>query len=267
MNDPLTNALSRILRPLVRVAIARGVTFPVIADILRDLYVSEAIARDDAKPTDSRISLLTGLQRREVKARREAGAAQADRGMGVLPRILARWRADPAYAIGADPRPLSRKGEGSFEALVAEVSRDMHPRTALDALRGLGRVEIDDEDRVVPVSADFLPVTDMERLASYLAANLGDHAEAAVANLLAAPERGPYFERALHYNYLSAESLAALDARARQGHAALLAELNEMALTQQTMDRAAGSGAFRVRFGAYLYNAPMHDDETEEDSQ
>ncbi|MEO1550705.1 MAG: hypothetical protein AAFR93_09770, partial [Pseudomonadota bacterium] len=58
--------LDRVLRPLVRLAIARGVLFPDLAQCLRRLYVEAAVARGQGRVTDSRISVLTGLQRREI---------------------------------------------------------------------------------------------------------------------------------------------------------------------------------------------------------
>lgn len=257
MSDSLVlTALDRILRPLVRLAIARGVVFPALADRLKTLYVQEAAALFAArgeKITDSRIALLTGLQRREVKARRES-EPDAGRGTGVLPRILARWMAGPPYTDGMTPRPLPRRGDGSFEALVAEISRDMHPRSALDGLLQLGTVSIDDDDdRIVLEETAFLPAGDEAALLDYLAANLGDHAQASVMNVLAAPDPGPFYERAVHYSHLSDASLAVLDARARTAQNEVLQRLNADALALQKKDRAAETGTGRFRLGAYIY--------------
>ena len=70
----LLRASRRLLRPLVRLLMRAGVTFPVLADLLRTLYV-EVAARDllvDPKAqTDSRISLLTGVHRKEIRRLRE----------------------------------------------------------------------------------------------------------------------------------------------------------------------------------------------------
>ena len=67
--------LARLLRPLVRLLIRSGVTFPVLANLIRALYV-EVSLRDlltDAKArTDSRVSLLTGVHRKEIRRLRAA---------------------------------------------------------------------------------------------------------------------------------------------------------------------------------------------------
>ena len=266
MSDPLAlTALDRILRPLVRLAMARGVGFPALADRLKTLYVQEAgalfVARGE-KVTDSRIALLAGLQRREVKARR-GGEPTTGRDGGVLPRILARWMAGLPYAEGSVPRPLPRRGDGSFEALVAEISRDMHPRSALDGLLQLGSVSVDDDDRIVLETSALIPAADEAALFDYMAANLGDHAEASVANVLVAPDPGPFYERAVHYNHLSEASLAVLDASARVAQDAVLQQLNAEALALQKNDREAGAGTGRFRHGAYIYRetASLPEDE------
>lgn len=251
------SALRRVLRPLVRLAIARRFGFPAFAELLKGVYVEVAESRftlEGKRLTDSRVSLLTGLQRRDVRALRwsdpdprpEAGSA------GPLPRVVARW-------IGArgwqdrkgQPLALPRRGKRSFESLVAEVSRDVHARTVLDELLAQGTVTFDADREEVKLAAEaFLPRDEAARLA-YFGANLGDHGEAATENLLA--EAPPFFERAVHYNGLSAESLQALDAEARQLLSEVLAKLNAEALRLQEQDGTNTNAEGRFRAGTFVY--------------
>lgn len=259
---PFREALTRILRPLLRAMIARGLRFPELADQLKQLYVESAtrhFALAGKRMTDSRISLLTGLQRKDVRALRERveTGAEEPAGAGLLPRLLARWTGATPYAEepGA-PRTLPRSAAAgpSFEALAAEVSRDVHPRTLLDELIRLRLVRHEPgDDSVTLTSAAFLPARDEAALASYLGANLGDHAEAAIANLDAAPEAGPYFERAVHYNRLSRAALDELEALAREIQEEALARLNARALALQDRDLRNVHASGRFRCGAYIY--------------
>ena len=248
-------ALSRVLLPLVRLMIARGVTFPDLSDVLKPIFVRCAEADfglEGKRMTDSRISLLTGLQRRDVRAHRDQDEKDqhAEEGVGPLPRIIARWMSDEAWCDGDTPRILSRRGDGlSFEALVASVSRDMHPRTLLDELERQGVVIIDD-DQITLLSASYLPTEDDAKL-DYFAANLGDHSEAAVANLTS--KEAPFFERAVHYNELSDESLAALETLARQKQHAMMKELNAEANRMQRTDKKNKHANGRFRMGAFIY--------------
>lgn len=249
-DDPLLRAAARIFRPVVRLLIARGVTFPRLAERLRALFVTvaaEEFSIDGRRLTDSRLSLLTGLQRREVKALRLEEKAPAA-GAGPLARVLARWGGDEDFLDPSGrPRPLSRMGEPApgFDALVARISQDIHPRTVLDELLRLGLVTLEG-DLVAPAAEAFLPARDEAALLGYFGANLGDHAEAAAANVLAAPEPGPFFERAVHYNRLDPAALEELDALARSLGARALAELNARALALQAAAPAGASGRFRA---------------------
>lgn len=72
----LQTPIARLLRPLVRLFIRSGLTFPALADLLRELYVNVAeydFALSGKEQTDSRVSLLTGIHRKEVRRLRGAG--------------------------------------------------------------------------------------------------------------------------------------------------------------------------------------------------
>lgn len=264
--NPFRDALTRVLRPLVRAMIARRLPYPELAEKLKELYV-DSCARHfrlgGKRLTDSRISLLTGLQRKDiraVRARLEGGGSGAEPpGAGPLPRLLARWIAGPPYAdeTGA-PRGLPRAASGgpSFESLAAEVSRDIHPRTVLDELIRLDLVSHDrDDDRVSLIASAYLPSRDDAALLGYFGANLGDHAEAAAANLLAAPEPGPFFERAVHYNQLTPDALDELEEMARRLQGEALSALNARALALQQRDAGAAAATGRFRCGAFVYRS------------
>lgn len=263
--DALRRAMARVLRPLVGVLIARGIGFPALSEMLKRIYVEVAerrFALDGRRVTDSRVSLLTGLQRKDVRQQRAAlaeGEESVDDVAGPLPRILARWCAGPPYADRrGQPRPLPRAGDAkpSFETLAAGVSRDMHPRTLLDELVRL-RLATHDQagDQVALTGAAFLPSRDDAAMAGYLGANLGDHAEAAVENMLAAPETGPFFERAVHYNRLTPASLDELERLARDLQTEALEKLNTEAMALQDRDDGTADATGRFRCGAYVFRA------------
>jgi hypothetical protein len=203
------------------------------------------------------------LQRKDIRAVRArleaAGDGTEPPGAGPLPRMLARWIGGPPYVdeTGA-PRSLPRTAPvgPSFESLAAEVSRDIHPRTVLDELIRLGLVHHDTgDDRVNLIAPAYLPSRDDAALLGYLGANLGDHAEAAAANLLAAPEPGPFFERAVHYNQLTPDALDELEQLARRLQDEALSALNARALALQQRDAGEDAATGRFRCGAFVYRS------------
>ncbi len=252
-------ALAKILRPLVKFALARRIPFQAVSDTLKWLYVlvsEENFSLPGKRMTDSRISVLTGLQRREIKVIRsqEEGREASSSSAGPLVRLIAVWRGTQDYQdkTGA-PLTLPKIGPApSFEALSGLVSQDKHPRTLLDDLLSLDLVAL--EDDAVTLTADaFIPKSDQEGLLDYLANNLEDHATAAVENVLSDEKKAPFFERAVHYNQLSAASLSELDALARQLQQKTLEQISAHALALQTQDRINPSATGRFRCGAFVF--------------
>ena len=260
--EALIGPLRRMLRPLVRFLIQCGVTFPVLADLLRGLYLD--VARADlpgATPrTDSRISLITGIHRKEV--RRHRSAADPEEAPAVVTlgsQILARWLGDPGFA-GPDgsPRPLARlrtPGEPSFEELVEATTSDMRPRAVLDEWLSLGLVRLGEDDRVTLDATAFLPRPGQEAQLFYFARNLADHLAAATANVGAAA-KPPFLDRSVHYDRLDPGVAAALEAVAREAAERVLIEVNRHALGlvgEEAPDPGGDRPRRRVNLGVYLY--------------
>ena len=255
--------LARLLRPLVRLLIHSGVTFPALCELLRELYVNVAehdFALSDKSQTDSRVSFLTGVHRKEVRRLRGAGAPvnAVPTSLSRTSQILARWLGAPDFIDETGrPLPLARSAERSapsFELLVASVTRDLRSRAVLDEWLDRRLVRIDDEDRVVLLEPALLPNADDEQLLYYFGRNLHDHIAAAAANISGADPR--FFERAVHYDQLSAEAAQKLEALSRKlAMDALLAANREA----QAICAKDSGGAHRWNFGLYIFTDPNQD--------
>lgn len=254
--------LARVMRPLARIMLAFGLRLSDGVALMKSALVEAARAYEiEGRPlTDSRVALLTGVHRKDLRALRAADLdARPDRPRrNLTATLIGRWMADPLYR-GADgtPRALPRKAVagGSFEDLAAAVSTDLHPRTLLDELARLGAVE-EREDGLLELRADALTPSREERAAlEFFGANLGDHAEAAAHNLAGPGEMPRFLERAVFYNRLSEESVAALESLARRKAIEFLHEINEAALTAQQTDAGKASADRRFRAGIYLYHS------------
>ena len=134
----LAEGLRRILRPLVRLLIARQLTFPWAADVLRGLYVQVALREfpvEGKRQTDSRITLLTCVHRKDVKRLRgqRATAVRAPRAASLGAQLIARWTALPEYLDEhGQPRPLPR-----LAAAVADAWEEL--RASPDVARRRGK--------------------------------------------------------------------------------------------------------------------------------
>ncbi|GAB5471324.1 MAG: DUF6502 family protein [Rhodospirillales bacterium] len=261
-------AIKALLRPIAKLMIAKGVTAPRLHDLLQEVFVEvaeDAFALGGEPPTDSRVSLLTGVHRKKVRSLRQREAAGEDaveRRVSVMSTVIGRWLADPETSdVDGKPLPLPRHAETgpSFDSLVAAVSTDVRPRTILDELLRRGAVRLEGDDSVTLLSEALLPrESEAERL-HFLARNLTDHLAAAVENVLCESGPPPFLERAVFYNNLQAASVDAVEAQARGLSGELLAELNRMGFARQTADReasepgAASDANHRFRFGVFFY--------------
>jgi hypothetical protein len=241
--------LDSLFAPLARLLVARGVLFSDFAERMRAHYVAAAEAQGEGKATDSRLSLLTGLQRREVTRLR--GFVPRDERPNHLARLVALWQTDPAWAPEGTPLPLPRNGPApSFEALAWSVRRDVHPRTMLDALTASGTVALTEDGSVQLLRGSYQPLAGSEDQLAYLARNLGDHLATATDNVLG--RTPPQFERAVHYGGLTEAQVAELEAAHAEGQMALFQNLSRRAAA---MKAAGPGGDSRFRAGAYFHQS------------
>lgn len=269
MSSQPTLALDRVLRvlqPLVRLLVRSGVTYPVLAAALKRVFLDAAqaeLASRDMPATDSAVSLLSGVHRRDVRTlTRGAAPGPAPGGLppnlGLAAQVVARWMNAPEFLDAqGKPRVLSRSGTtdalNSFDALVAGVSSDVRPRAVLDELLRLG-VASEGPAGVALEGGGFAPRQGFEEMSWALAANLHDHAAAACANLQG--DAG-FLEQAVFVDQISAESAARVQQAAVQAWQAAFKTVMQEA--QQRFDTDAATTApeqrrHRARFGVYFFS-------------
>jgi len=259
----LLKAARRLLRPLVRLMMQRGITYPILADLLRALFV-EVAAQDvlvgRRAQTDSRISLLTGVHRKEIRRLRELppDAEDVPEIVTISSQIIALWLGSPAY-LDADgrPKPLPRVAKDetieTFDDLISSVTRDVRPRAVLDDWLTQGIVQLDADDYVHLNTEAFIPRTGGEEQIFYFSRNLHDHVAAAVANI-STGTAPPFLDRSVHYDGLSEAAAKDLEAFARQAAVHALLEVNRHALTLVEQGTEA-QGPRRVNLGVYVFAA------------
>ena len=261
----LLSASRRLLRPLVRLMVRSGVTFPVLTDVLRGLFVDVTVADILTQPkarTDSRISLLTGVHRKEIRRYREMppDSTAAPAVVTIASQIIARWLGSPPFADDAgQPRPLPRvteagTAEPSFDALVCSVTTDIRSRAVLDDWLSQGLVRMSPGDQVVLNADAFIPRPGGQEQLFYFARNLHDHVAAAVANI-SADHAAPFLDRSVHYDALTLEQARALEAFARGAAVRVLLEVNRKALELTDASKTAGGqSSYRVNFGVFAFS-------------
>ncbi len=248
--------------------VASGVTYPFASEVLKGLFVEVAdreFRLGDASPTDSRISLISGVHRKDVRRLRSADRVVDE----VVPdtisfggRLVTTWLTDKRFLDAKGrPRPLSKTrtpgGDVCLEDLVANKRTDIRLRVVLDEWLRLGIVHIDARDRLVLNTNAFVPRAGLDEKLFFFAHNLHDHAAAATDNLLG--NRVPRLERSLMYDGLTAEGIQAVDERARQLGNEMLQELNRLASEREEVETESAAPRQRFTCGVYFYSVSTPD--------
>ncbi|MBF8723107.1 DUF6502 family protein [Pseudomonas guariconensis] len=261
----LLPALRHVMRPLVRLMLRKGVTFNSFTQMLKEIFVevAEREFRLEGKPaSDSRISLITGVHRKDVR-RLRAQPVDGDAGMPEAvsfgAHLVSIWLNQmPFCDQPGQPRPLPRLasmgGDGSFDGLVATLSTDIRARVVLDEWLRLGVVRVDEQDQVHLQTRAFIPQRGFDEKVAYLRHNLHDHACAAVHNLTEPGE--PFFERAVHYDSLSVAGVEHLKALVQTDGMQVLIALNQLAAELEERDPPPADARQRITVGLYLYTEP-----------
>lgn len=265
-------ALQRILRPLVRFLITRSIPFPFISNLIRGVYVDVAdreFPLAGKRQTDSRITLLTGVHRKDVKRLRAQRypALRPSQAASLGSQLIARWTTLSEYLDAqGQPQPLPRLAQTdapSFESLVRSLSTDIRPRAVLDEWLRLGIARIDDQDRVCLNVQAFIPPPGSEEMAYYFGRNLHDHVAAAVHNMLGKQEA--FLERSVNYNNLSPAAVTELTELAQRRGMEVLQEVNARALQLQQQDAGLADASRRINFGLYVFAEDESVEPAEED--
>lgn len=255
----LLAAFARVLRPLVRLLIARGVNYQMASELLKRAYVDSA-QRDFANEnaTGSRLSLLTGLNRKEI--RRLTTEAEEDKRpedcVSCAAAVHAEWLAVRRWRdVFGKPKPLPRKGDkrrSGFDDLVRSVTQDHRPGAVFDELLRLGFIREDGEGQVHRVDGAFISKQSFADRVLPLAENLEDHATAAVTNVLS--EAPPFLERAVFSDELSVQSVKVLETTMRARWKALHDDTVRRAIALEEADIKAGrTRDSRFRMGLYVF--------------
>jgi len=265
----MLSALRRVMRPLVRLMLRKGVTYTMFTDVLKEVFVDVAhreFRLDGKVPTDSRISLLTGVHRKDVRRLRsenDTSLAELPENITLGAQLVNVWTSSPPFCSEAGqalalPRLASVGGDCSFDALVAKISTDIRGRVVLDEWLRLGIVRLDDQDCVHLEAQAFVPQKGFEEKAAYFGHNLHDHACAAVHNL--SGEGLPFFERSVHYDALTPASVDTLrEAVVKDGMQTLLA-FSRLAAELENTDVPGHEQRQRITVGLYFYTEATEPD-------
>jgi len=262
VSEPLLDAAAATLRPIVRRLLAAGVPFGQLEARLRELVVDVAehdFEIEGRRQTDSRIALVTGINRKEIR-RIRGGAPAPDRepsfGRNRAAALLGRWRADPrATDRSGRPKAIPYKGGRgpTFVKLVAQVTADLPARAIRDELVRSGAVELRADGWVVPKADAYVPKERTEKLAM-LAEDPPDLVETMLRNVFEETAE-PLLQRRVFYDNIGERGLARLRRRLRRSAETFVRRIDRTLAShdRDRNDRAPGGERHAAGIGIYYF--------------
>jgi len=202
----LLAAYGRLLRPLIRILIRNGVSFREFAEVAKGTYVDVAekdFSVPNKKITQTRISALTGLERRDVERIVQLKKALEEElegsNLNRVVAILTGWHTDADYtgpygvpievqlsdSSGVDFTELSRRHAGDKASPKSLLEEMVRAGVAVETERGWFKV----------VSRYYIPQGSAPAGLEHLSRTLQDLVTTIEHNLLEADSNKKMFER------------------------------------------------------------------------
>lgn len=176
LKKDILDALLIVMRPIVRILLRYGIGYGGFAEIVKSTFVD--IASSDfgirGRPTNiSRVAVMTGLTRKEVKRLRDK-IENGDEGIIVkttpMAQILHKWHAEDDF-IDENGRPAKLSfsgGDINFSELVKRYGGDVPPGAMRTELKRVGSVTEHPDGSLSVASRVVLPEDETDKLVTGL---------------------------------------------------------------------------------------------------
>ena len=254
----IRDTLGLLLEPVILVLLKSGVTWQEFAAVAKAKFVAVATREFGirGRPTNvSRVAILTGLDRREVRKLRDTSPAPAEPGFMSKPtQVLECWYSDRAFlAANGKPRDLEiDRGGDDFAALVRRYAPGIPVVAMIKELRAAGAIATTKSGKLRALQRAFIPRelnANQVRLWGSALRDLGTTLENNVGR--AATERPRFERRALSLN-VDPRSLPDFRAFLETEGQAFLERVDAWLTAHRSADQdEVGSAAIRLGVGVY----------------
>ena len=263
----LLAAYGRLLRPLIRILIRNGVSFSEFAEVAKGAYV-EVAEKDFSVPnkkiTQTRISALTGLERREVRRvveiQEALEAARKSSNLNRIVAILTGWHTDVdytgPYGVPIEVQLASGKGADFTELVHRHAGDKVSPQILLDEMVRAGVAVETEKGWFKVVSRYYIPQGSAPAGLEHLSRTLQDLVTTIEHNLLEADSNKKMFERHVYTEEgIRPEDLPLFEAFAKEKAKILLEEIDNW-LSQLEKPNTPADDRISTGLGIFHY---IHD--------
>ncbi len=248
-----------LLIPVARLLLKSGVTWKEFSEVARHAFVYVATNEFGirGRPTNvSRVAILTGMTRREVRRQRALldKDPQPETGyMSKAARVLSGWHQDRDFtAASGEPRALALDGSGaSFSELARRYGSDIPPGALLKELESADAITRLADGRIRATKRVFLPRPMEPAQIRLWASVMQDIASTLEHNLTRDKATVPRFERRALSLRVDRRALVAFRQFLENEGQAFLERVDDWLTQHQANAESTGSA---IRLGAGVYH-------------
>jgi Family of unknown function (DUF6502) len=192
--DILPRVIGLLIRPVAKFCLLHAVKIQELIEILKaELYQAacQDLVKKNQKITISRLSVLTGLRRREIERLEQNSSSQEKDGSrkNLIAKVVGLWQQDKRFLTKAGtPRVLKAEGlDNEFATLTAKVSKELAAGTVLFELERLG-IAKKTLQGIKLVSGTFVPKGNLIKGFELISQHIENLIEAASYNVLHTPK-------------------------------------------------------------------------------
>ncbi len=256
-----------ILSSLAEIMLEEGVSYAEFAELARYAFVSaaEKVLASEKRITDSRVSIITGIHRKDVKHLRtmdgpgiNSEKAKSNRAIAVI----SAWTREPPYLDRKDePLALPYDGDSpSLSELIQAYSGDMPVRAVCDELERMGVIEQrkDHWHLIIPV---YVPNKSRSAIFDILATDASDLIRTIHHNLNEKPAKRR-FQRTVSYDEISPETANHFKTFAADDALSLLKRFDAWLAKREKEDKIIrkkqpDTTCVRAGVGIYYFEEPL----------
>lgn len=257
-------ACRHFLGPVIRMLLHAGVTYKDFAEVSKRTYVE--VAGDEfgiqgRKTNLSRVSILTGIGRKEVSRIREQLASEGPGYSGKMnpaTRVMAAWHQDSRFTnTRGAPKPLS---EDQLIELIEKHAGDIPAGALLKELQRVGAV-LAKGNSFVAQARSFIPGRFDHDSIRMLGAHLHDLG-GTISNNLLDGERGTLrFQRVVSNEAMDARALARFRKLSAERSEELLEHLDDWFMQNEPKGISKSRTRYRSGIGIYFFEDKIKQEE------
>lgn len=175
-----------IMRPVVRYCLRNSIKLQELFEATKIVFVEEAkeaLTKSKIKFNDSKISVMTGVHRRDLSRFRESDMSPKQINNAVF-KLLGLWQSSKKYLLEGKPKKLSYGSDGSdFSKLVRSITSDIHPQAVLTELTRCGAVRLDNGEAVL-IAKIYNPKGDYKKGFQIISSDCNDLISAVEENVI-----------------------------------------------------------------------------------